>query len=161
MTPQDQKFFDAYKRLDKLCKEIYGDGGVSSYIDDMYSKDDKQAQHVRFWFEYRKQLVEMRRKRNILAHEDVSNQVSDPEDVTWLEDFRQNIMARRDPIALYSRTNLKEVKSKKASKSPFEIDYMEIENVDEKATPAEMGVFIATLLGTIVCVIGIVLYYLN
>lgn len=161
MTPQDQKFFDAYKRLDKLCKEIYGDGGVSSYIDDMYSKDDKQARHVRFWFEYRKQLVEMRRKRNILAHEDVSNQVSEPEDVTWLEDFRQNIMARRDPIALYSRTNLKEVKSKKASKSPFEIDYMEIENVDEKATPAEMGVFIATLLGTIVCVIGIVLYYLN
>ena len=36
MTALDNKFFEEYKMLDKLCKEIYSaQNGVSEYISDM------------------------------------------------------------------------------------------------------------------------------
>ena len=33
------KFIDSYKRLEKLCSEVYGDNhGVSAYIEEMVKK---------------------------------------------------------------------------------------------------------------------------
>lgn len=45
------EFFDEYKRLDKLCSDMYGksSGGVTSYINDMESVSSSDAQKILDW----------------------------------------------------------------------------------------------------------------
>ena len=99
-------FIDSYKRLEKLCSEIYDDNhGVSSYIDEMINTPIG-SRYVLGWEEDLKQLKHYRWVRNQIVHEpDCSEEnMCECGDAEWLDNFHSRIMSGNDPLALYCKT---------------------------------------------------------
>lgn len=96
-------FVDSYKKLEKLCNEIYGDKhGLSSYIDEMTNNPIGSC-YVSEWDENLKQLKHYRWVRNQIVHEPgcTEGNMCELEDVLWLDDFYSRIMNQTDPLAMY------------------------------------------------------------
>ena len=98
-------FIDSYKRLEKLCGEIYNDNhGVSSYIDEMVNMPIG-ARYVSGWDDDLKQLKHYRWVRNQIVHDPGCSEENMCEygDAQWLDNFRSRIMSANDPLALYRK----------------------------------------------------------
>ena len=106
-------FMAAYKRLDKLCKETNGIG-VTGYIEDM-EKNSAASFRVPGWSDDYKQLKHYRWVRNQISHEDNAEEenMCEPGDTEWLEDFRSRIMNQTDPLTLYRKANAPGVEKEK------------------------------------------------
>lgn len=104
------EFFDEYKRLDKLCSDMYGksSGGVTSYINDMESVSSSEVQKILDWNSTYNKLKSLRHIRNQMAHGEGSfdDYVCSYDDIEWLRNFRNKIMNVSDPLAIY-RNNIK------------------------------------------------------
>lgn len=62
-------FFEEYKRLDKLCGELYNTPyGVTHYIDDMKSAPRDSYRRISSWNTDLRELIRLRHIRNYLAH---------------------------------------------------------------------------------------------
>ena len=98
-------FMAAYKRLDKLCKETNGIG-VTGYIEDM-EKNSAASFRVPGWSDDYKQLKHYRWVRNQISHEDNAEEenMCEPGDTEWIEDFRSRIMNQTDPLTLYRKAS--------------------------------------------------------
>ena len=96
-------FIDSYKRLEKLCNEIYGNG-VKSYIEEM-SNIPMGSRFVTKWDEDLKKLKHYKWVRNQISHDPdcTENNMCEPDDAQWLDNFRSRIMAANDPLALYRK----------------------------------------------------------
>ena len=106
-------FFEEFKRLDKLCGDLYKDqAGITHYINDMKSTPISNYRNIPNWETDLKELVRLRHIRNNLAHtenafdEDVCTQ----RDIDWIKDFYQRILDRSDPIAMLYQNSKKENK---------------------------------------------------
>ena len=98
-------FIDSYKRLEKLCSEIYNDNhGVSSYIDEMVNTPIG-VRYVPGWDDDLKQLKHYRWVRNQIVHDPGCSEENMCEygDAQWLDNFRSRIMSANDPLALYRK----------------------------------------------------------
>ena len=98
-------FIDSYKRLEKLCSEIYNDNhGVSSYIDEMINTPIG-TRYVPGWDEDLKQLKHYRWVRNQIVHDPgcTEENMCEYGDAQWLDNFRSRIMSANDPLALYHK----------------------------------------------------------
>ena len=98
-------FIDSYKRLEKLCSEIYNNNhGITSYIDEM-ARNPIGSRFVPGWDEDLKQLKHYRWVRNQIVHEPncTEENMCEYGDAQWLENFRSRIMAANDPLALYRK----------------------------------------------------------
>ncbi len=96
-------FLDSYKKLEKLCGEIYGDEyGVSVYIEEMRSRPDG-SYYVPGWEEDLKQLKHYRWVRNKIVHEPncTEKTMCEPRDTRWIDDFYLRMMSSNDPLAVY------------------------------------------------------------
>lgn len=95
-------FMNSYKRLDKLCLEIYphAKNGVSAYIEDM-EQHPTAAYRIPNWEEDYKQLKHYRWVRNQISHtpDCEEDTMCTEEDIIWLENFYQCIMNQADPIS--------------------------------------------------------------
>ena len=99
-------FMESYKRLDKICKEMYeADKGVTAYIDDMEEKLSG-SRYFYDWQDDLKMLKHYRWLRNQIAHEiDVNEDDScTKDDIEWINGFYDRIMKQEDPLALYRKT---------------------------------------------------------
>ena len=100
-------FFDEYKKLDKLCSEMYGknSGGVTCYLNDMMAVPVMQRNRFPEWNQTYDRLRELRHIRNQMAHGEGSfeDYPCSEEDVLWLFEFRSKIMHISDPLAVYRR----------------------------------------------------------
>lgn len=100
-------FFDEYKKLDKLCSEMYGknSGGVTCYLNDMMAVPVMQRNRIPEWDQTYDRLRELRYIRNQMAHGEGSfeDYPCSEEDVLWLFEFRSKIMHILDPLAVYRR----------------------------------------------------------
>lgn len=109
------EFINSYKKLEKLCGEIYGSKhGISSYIDEMICTPSA-SQYILGWNEDLKMLKHYRWVRNKIVHEpDCSeDNMCEQDDAEWLDNFYSRIMSQTDPLTLYrTATN-----QKKAHKS--------------------------------------------
>ena len=75
-------FFDEYKKLDKLCSEMYGinSGGVTCYLNDMMAVPVMQRNRIPEWNQTYDRLRELRHIRNQMAHgEGIIQSVNDKE----------------------------------------------------------------------------------
>ena len=64
MQPLDNVFFEAYKRLDRLCSDMYScSNGISHYIEDMESQSTYGRAAITEWDQFYKEL-----KLMILLH---------------------------------------------------------------------------------------------
>lgn len=96
-------FFEEFKKLDKLCSEIYGaPNGVTHYIDDMKSVSYSNYHRIPNWEYDMKQLKRLRHIRNNLAHMEGSfnENICTTNDIKWIEAFRNRILTQSDPLAM-------------------------------------------------------------
>ena len=118
-------FIDSYKRLEKLCSEMYDDNhGVSSYIDEMIN-NPIGSHYVCGWDEDLKQLKHYRWVRNKIVHEpDCSEEnMCEYGDSEWLNDFHSRIMSGNDPLALYRKARNPRVTQKPKETQTNEYTY--------------------------------------
>ncbi len=107
MSCLNYEFFDEFKALDNLCKDIYGEStdnklGVTLYLEDMDRKACQGAFKVSGWaFDY-KHLKSARNIRNELAHSrnSFSADICSQEDIDFVRSFRTRILNQADPIAM-------------------------------------------------------------
>ena len=111
--------FEEYKRLDKLCGDIYKtQHGITSYIDDMKAKSLSDYRCIPHWGTDLEWLIKIRHIRNSLAHaEDAFNTESCTQnDIDWIRDFYNRILNQSDPIAiLYQNSKAKNQLVKKSN----------------------------------------------
>lgn len=99
------EFINSYKRLEKLCNEIYDSNhGISAYIDDM-AKLTSASFYVFNWNDDLKQLKHYRWIRNQIAHEPncTEENMCEYGDAQWIDDFYDRIMYQSDPLAMYRK----------------------------------------------------------
>ncbi len=97
-------FFNSYKLLDKLCSDLFqAPHGVTCYIEQMRAAPPRKSNLIPGWHADLQQLVRLRHARNYLAHEGSFDEpLCTQADVDFLEDFRQQILRRTDPLARLS-----------------------------------------------------------
>ena len=100
----DNDFFEAYKRLDKLCSDLCSaENGVSAYIAHMESKASHGRLLVPSWAADYKNLKHVRWVRNQIAHEADTLQISKPTDLSFVQDFHDRILSEEDPLTLFRK----------------------------------------------------------
>lgn len=125
-------FFDEYKKLDKLCSEMYGknSGGVTCYLNDMMTVPVMQRNRIPEWNQTYDRLRELRHIRNQMAHGEGSfeDYPCSEEDVLWLFEFRSKIMHISDPLAVYRRQTEESMHATRAKEdSPRAVDQWQTE----------------------------------
>lgn len=116
-------FIDSYKHLEKLCGEIMDDNRrISAYIDEMLNTPGG-SYYVRSWNENLKKLKHYRWVRNQISHEPgcTEENMCEPQDELWLDDFYSRIMDQTDPLALYRKATDLRTAGKPSSASPQNI----------------------------------------
>ena len=96
-------FLEEFKRLDKLCRELYPSSkGVTSYIDDMKSTPGYDSVHIPGWDYDLKMLTKLRRARNHLSHDvdSFAHDMCTQDEIDWLISFRTRILNSSDPLTL-------------------------------------------------------------
>lgn len=156
------KFIDSYKKLEKLCSEVYGDNhGVSAYIDEMVKKSDG-AYCVSGWNEDLKQLKHYRWVRNQIVHDPNCSEenMCTPEDSQWINDFHSRIMSANDPLAQYRKikkcSEIQRIKQTDTGEQSVYID-TQLEKISYK--PA--GCFAFTFGIILIAVIAILIININ
>ena len=107
MSYLNYEFFDEFKALDNLCRDIYGKSidnklGVTLYLEDMDRKAYQGAFKISGWTSDYNQLKNARNIRNELAHSrnSISVDICSQEDIDFIRSFRTRILNQTDPIAL-------------------------------------------------------------
>ena len=101
------EFFDEFKALDNLCRDIYGESidnklGVTLYLEDMDRKAYQGAFKVSGWTSDYNYLKSVRNTRNELAHSrnSMTVDICSQEDIDFVRSFRTRILNQTDPIAM-------------------------------------------------------------
>lgn len=157
-------FIDSYKRLEKLCSEMYSDThGLSTYIDEMIGKPNG-SYYVSGWNEDLNQLKHYRWIRNQIVHEPgcTEENMCEPGDMQWLDNFYSRIMSTNDPLALYRkvRSPHRVQKPKQTySSHPTSYTYQQYRKTSSKPT-SNLTYLIGALfiVGAVVLIVSI--YYL-
>lgn len=106
LHPLDDEFFEEYKRLDRICADMYSARrGVSEYIADMESRPIRETYRIITWDHDYKQLKHLRWIRNRIAHESDTCQICSISDIQDIQNFYNRILLGRDPIAMLERTS--------------------------------------------------------
>lgn len=120
----DNEFFEEYKRLDRLCGDMYScKNGVSEYISQMESKAYQGRYRVSSWDSDYKMLKHVRWVRNQIAHDSGTYQFSDSDDLAFVQDFYHRIFSGQDSLTLLRKSidaaaeRQKQHKKQQASKS--------------------------------------------
>ena len=116
-------FIDSYKRLEKLCSEIYGNG-VKSYIEEMYN-NPMGSRYVTGWDEDLKRLKHYKWVRNQISHEPdcTEENMCEHSDEEWLDNFRSRIMSGSDPLTLYRKARYPHATQKSMQTQKVEYTY--------------------------------------
>ncbi len=111
-------FIDSYKHLEKICGEIFDDDRrVSAYIDEMINTTNG-SNYVKSWDDDLKKLKHYRWMRNKIVHDpDYTEQnMCEPEDELWLDDFYSRILNQTDPLSQYYKATHYRADKNKPSK---------------------------------------------
>lgn len=103
MNTINYNFFETYKKLEKICNEIFSaTNGVTQYINEMESIPFSIYRNIPNWKSDLSTLKALRHTRNQIAHnEDSFNQnLCTQNDIEWLINFHIRIMEQTDPLSL-------------------------------------------------------------
>lgn len=113
MSNLNYAFFDKFKRLDRLCRDIYGTTpdhklGVTLYLEDMEQNSYQGALKVTNWMSDYNHLKKVRNARNEIAHSDepLDYDLCTEEDIDFVESFQERILSRTDPLALLRKQTI-------------------------------------------------------
>lgn len=101
MQKEDNVFFEAYKRLDTLCGDMYScHRGVSTYIEQMEKENTIGEYLVKGWNEDYRKLKHLRWVRNQIAHESSMEGFCCSQDILDVQIFHQRILSGQDPLTM-------------------------------------------------------------
>ncbi len=124
MQVLDNKFFEEYKRLEKLCSDMYScNSGVSGYIADMEQKAARGERMVPSWANDYKMLKHVRWARNRIAHDTTGEQFSEASDLAFVQEFYGRILKGQDSLALLRAAEAKPAKQPRPSARPYQQPY--------------------------------------
>lgn len=107
MRQTDNDFFEEYKRLDRLCADMYScRNGVSEYIAQMENRFYQGQFRVPSWSSDHKMLKHVRWVRNQIAHDSGAYQISEPEDLEF-------VFSGQDPLTLLRKATEAEAERRK------------------------------------------------
>jgi hypothetical protein len=158
MNYLNYEFFEEFKALDNLCREIYGDSidnklGVTLYLEDM-DRNYCQGVEVPGWKSDYNKLKSVRNIRNELAHSrnTFSVDICSQEDIDFICSFRERILNQTDPIAML----MKETTSSHTSQSNQQSEPIYIRPTLSKTPSGCLGV-VASFLVVVACIIAFLL----
>lgn len=166
MNDLNYTFFEEYKKLEKLCNDIYkSHNGVTNYIDDMNKIPSYIYKNI---FNFEKDLSilkQLRHIRNKLAHEtDAFNTtICKTEDIEWLKTFYERILNQTDPLALnHQKTKIKTIKALPTPNlnEPYNNDINkdnELLDFDSEENSISNGLFIFVILILFVFIISTII----
>ncbi|MCQ2511773.1 MAG: hypothetical protein MJ092_00045 [Lachnospiraceae bacterium] len=104
----DNRFIEGYKKMNRLCCEIYhSNEGVNDYLREM-EKKSYGASRISGWNDDYKTLKHLRHVRNQIAHDDTeANTFCTDDDMKKLKDFFRRLDGGKDPLALLKRDDRK------------------------------------------------------
>lgn len=118
MQPLDSQFFEEFKKLEKLCSEMFGEkNGVTCYINEMEANQWKGSTIILSWDDDYKALKHVRWIRNKLAHDSVEQQLCEQKDIAFLKEFIKKIYSAKDPLALLNKEKTNKVTKKQSHNS--------------------------------------------
>ena len=98
-------FFEEYKKLDNLCKDLFkSDRGVSQYIEEMECTPFTKSRLVESWQDDYKMLKHVRWIRNNIAHNNECSGCS-KSDVKSVNDFYKKIINQKDPFSVIAQNS--------------------------------------------------------
>ena len=147
MHSSDSAFFDAYKKLERFCSELYSQqSGVSAYIAEMEACADRGRASVPSWNADYQGLKHIRWVRNRIAHEAEPGKLSEDGDLTFARDFYRRLQAEKDPLALLRRTGPPRRRAPKGKK-------------EEGSSPQPRAARTAPVLALIGCILLLLLLF--
>lgn len=169
MDSINEQFLEEYKRLDKLCRDMYrSDRGVTEYIEHMKQITVGERRFVSTWDSDLRRLIDLRHIRNQLTHEvgtwhaDVCTQ----EDVAWLRAFYERICRAEDPVGQLTKKRNQPKQNLTVSKHlPQRKPIVPQKGITsptpwkEEEKDEEKGLLVAAIV--IVAVVGVVLFLLS
>ena len=156
------EFFDEFKALDNLCRDIYGESidkklGVTLYLEDMDQKAYQGALKVSNWTSDYNHLKLARNIRNELAHSrnSMAVDICSEEDIDFIRSFRTRILNQTDPIAML-RKNSSPPRISSTSK-PKQQPQPNYTYTNPQKTPTGCFSIVAAFLVVVACVIAFLL----
>ena len=156
-------FMTSYKQLEKLCGEIFNDNRkVSAYIDEMVNTP-RGSFYVNGWNNDLQQLKYYRWVRNQIVHEPQCSEenMCDPQDALWLDNFYLRIMKQTDPLTLYAKATKPKPTINNSSKQnamEYHEQFVYDENFPNKNTSAKHKISPILLTCSIILAAVIFLY---
>ena len=100
MNSLEIQFIDTYKSLEKLCNDMYGEKGVSVYIQTMESVCSQQKRSIAGWDDFYYTLKRLRWLRNQIVHpSDVDYEVTE-KNIFDTQRIYNDLLCRKDPLAI-------------------------------------------------------------
>ena len=159
MSYLNYKFFDEFKELDNLCRDIYGESidkklGVTLYLEDMDRKAYQGAFKVSSWKSDYNLLKSARNMRNELAHSRNSMMVDicSQEDIDFVRSFRTRILDQTDPIALLRKQQTRPRPT--STSQPQQHQQPNYTYTNPQKTPTGCFGIVASFLVVVACVIA-------
>ena len=131
MTDLENRFFEAFKLADKICKEELnteeerGTLGITLYIREMERCQRDGSAAVKNWNDDCDRLRYLVKQRNIIAHGDGATALTES-DVEYIKGFHERLLNLTDPISLLEkarRATLAPKPKKDGSKAANEDDF--------------------------------------
>jgi hypothetical protein len=108
-------FFEEYKKLDNLCKDVLNsEKGVTDYIEEMERTPYQKSSLVPSWERDYKDLKHVRWVRNDIAHGNEESEC-DRNDIDFVRQFYKRIMNQTDPFSMIRKA---EKSKRKVSSQP-------------------------------------------
>lgn len=153
MQALDNEFFEAYKRLDRLCSDLYGcRNGISQYIEDMDRAPYRERLAVPSWERVYKTLKHLRWVRNQIAHDSGQIQFCDESDIQYTNAFYDDIVSGHDPLTQLRKyreahtTTKKSVHHAESAVMPTVSDHSDV----TRSTHRRIGCFAAVLISSLI-----------
>ncbi len=165
MNYLNYEFFDEFKSLDNLCRDIYGKSidnklGVTLYLEDMEKNSYQGLCVIPSWSADYHRLKKVRNLRNELAHSNnsFSYENCSEEDIHFVRSFRTRILNQTDPIALLKKQDAPSHQPKPINNIPptYPPQPTYYHNTPKKSASGCLGI-VATFLGIVTCMIILLL----
>ena len=109
MNDIENRFFEQYKKLDNLCKDLLNSKqGVSTYIAQMENTPAFERRYVNSWDSDYKMLKHIRWVRNDIAHSDYQSECTEG-DIAYARNFYTRIMKQEDPFSIINKRKIVDI----------------------------------------------------
>lgn len=159
MNQKDVEFFEAYKRLDVLCRDVLNcKNGVSEYIQQMEVSHQVLGRGTG-WSEDYRMLKHIRWVRNQVAHKTSDAPFSTEKDIEFVNAFYDRIMDQDDSFARLRKMELKKKHRRKQIKNKSSEDLAQKEVSKENSDGIRVkSVVCLIVIFCLVAIMGTLLY---